>query len=209
MVKHAKTKAPKGQPKPGGSPLSSRLAALMQMRLSWFVKNAGVVKTPGWVRQCVQRMRALPATKVYSFVHLAGPDAYPSPNRTRRPESRRFMRERERRAGRRDAIRQLQRAYELPEAKGHELAAVEMALDGVPDGAIRVALKAMKPRANRSWKPTWPEKPPPDARSEVLARAARSAKPNASQPNPAQADELQVKASGEGAVDPGASTPPP
>lgn len=209
MVKRAKNEAAKGRPEAAERPFFSPLAKLMQMRLSRFVKNAGTVKTPGWVRQCVQRMRAMPATKVHSFAHLAGPDAYPRAAHTRRPEARRFMLERERRAGRRDAIQQLQRAYELPEAKGHELAAVEMALDGVPDGAIRVALKAMNPRANRSWKPTWPEKPAPDARTEVLARAARAAKPNASQPNPAPTDDLQAKANGEGAADPGASTPPP
>ena len=211
MVKHAKTKAPKGQPKPTERLLASRLAGLMHLRLSWFVKNknAGTVKTPGWVRQCVQRMRALSATKVYSFAHLAGPGAYPRPNRTRRSESRRFMRERERRAGRRDAIEQLRCAYELPEAKGHEIAAVEMALDGVPEGAIRVALKAMDPRANRSWKPTGPEKPPTDARTAVLARAARSAKPNADQPKPVPAVHPRAKASGEAAGEPGASTPPP
>lgn len=207
MVKKAK-KTPAKPAEQIKVPFGGLLAGLFKFgELSGLDSDGTVAALPSSFRGRLQRRGHAAATG--SLARLAASGAHPRSRSSMRGEFRRAMMERERRIGRREAIEQLQRAFELPEAKGHEIAAVEMAIDGVPVGAIRVALKSMSSQGRRGGKASWAERPPLDVRAEVFARAARSAKPTATQRDADRACDPETKAAGDEAADSGASPLPP
>jgi hypothetical protein len=228
MAKQSKKKAPKDaeQPMKLMNPFWDGFASLFRVRERWFRKHADQRQVPAWMRPRVNRTHSS-EIRFPSFAHLAGASASTPAKQARRPESRRSMLERERREGRREAIEQLKRVVDLPEAKGHEILAVHLAIDGVPEGAVRKTLQSVAAGGRRGAGATWAPPQPVDARSEVhgrdarsaapardvrsevLERAARSAEPQAAPSTPAPAGDTSGVASGEDSVDPGASTPPP
>lgn len=221
MTKHTKKKAPEGaeQPTRFVNPFWSSLVSLFRVRerMGWHLKGAGPGQLPAWVRSRPNRTHSI-GFRQPSFAHLAGPSAGAPAKQARGPESWRSMLERERREGCREAREQLRRIFELPEAKGHEILAVHLAIDGVPEGAVRKTLQSVAAGGRRGAGATWPppqpvdarsDVPARDARSEVLDRAARSAKPKAAPESPAPAGDAKAETSGEDAADPGTATPPP
>lgn len=190
------------------SPFWDSLAGLFGIRQRWFRKNLGAAKLPTWMRQVAHRDRAS-KPRSYSFAHLAGPDVRGYASQGRHVESWRSVLARERREGGREVRDQLKRFVDLPEAKGNEVAAFDLALEGIPESVARQILRAMNPRGQWAAPHAQPRQRRSDAHLEVFARSAQSAAAKGLKPEAPAPGESEGKTNGEGSADPEGDKPPP
>lgn len=206
MVKKAK-KTPAKPAQQIKVPFGGWLAGLLKIRERWYEKNAGTASAPGWVRSRLQRRDR--SSTAYSFAHLAGPGI---PKRSRpavRGAARRFMIERQWRAGYVEALDQWNNVCDRLEAKGHEMTVIDLFESGVSEEAISRFLSKMNPRERRAGNASWLQRKPVSLHTEVFARAAESTRPKAPLASPAPAGDPETKAAGDEAADSGASPLPP